>query len=146
MASPAQLRIRLVSSGVRMFLVDWKSVSALWSRDWQGNPATAPNFQHIYSELWFQYDRRSERRFHVGELCYMSKEEPVSFVNGRHRTGLLSQFMTAVPISVHCDLYRRKVFAPCIIRQITKDEYVQLPDLPVWSPESLARFRIRGLS
>ena len=146
MVSPAQLRIRLVSSRVRMFLVDWKSVSALWSRDCQSNPATAPNFQHVYSELWFQYDRHSERRFHVGELCYMSEKEPVSFVNGRHRTSVLSQFMTTVPISVHCDIYRKKVFAPCIIRQIMKDEYVQLPDLPVWSPESLARFRIRGLS
>ena len=144
MATSAQLRIRLVSSGFRMFLVDWKSVLALWSRDWQDNPATAPNFQHIYSELWFQYDRRGERRFHVGELCYMSEKEPVSFVNGRHRTGVLSQFMTTVPISANCDLYRRKAFAPCIIRQIRKDEYLQVPDLPVWSPAILAKFRTDG--
>jgi len=141
MVSPRQLRIRLMSSGVRMFLMDWPSVLALWSLFWQSNPAMEPQFQRAYSELWFMPDKHGERRFCVGELCYMGEKTPVAFINGRHRTCLLSQFMTAVPISAKCSLYRRKEFAPCIIRQITKEEYFQLPDLPVYPPAFLTNLK-----
>ena len=136
------VRIRLLPTRqTRMFLMDWKKIYSLWSHGDQSDPAEEPTFQRVYSELWFQPDSRRERRFWIGHICYMTSDQPVSFVNGRHRTSVLAQFWATVPLAAHADIYRKKRFAGCIIREISKDEYFDLPDLPILSPRILTNLR-----
>lgn len=119
-----------------MFLMHWESVLAFWSQSDQ--------YRHIdqiihpaYSRLWFGTARGNDLRFLIGEVCYMNSEWPLAFVNGTHRTRVLAASMRAVPLAARAGVYRRKLLSRCIIQEIAKDDYLDLPDLPVHEPQKL---------
>lgn len=93
----------------------------------------------VYSKLWFGSSKGSELRLCVGEICYMNPKWPLAFVNGTHRTRVLAKFLRWVPLAAHADVYRRRLFEGCIVREIAQDEYVTLPNLPVCEPQVLLR-------
>jgi hypothetical protein len=115
----------------KIFLMDWKGVVSHWAKDWQCTEPTTHLLNDALSEYWFKRDKRGEQRFEVGLVQCGGKESPLMFLNGIHRTRVLAKFLSAVPLAAQADVYRQKLLSGCIIREIPKDEYLDLPDLPI---------------
>jgi hypothetical protein len=136
------VKIRLMSPRqLKSFLMDWKALQRHWQLSHHYHRPNDSALLNVYSDLWFTKDRSGETRFSVGALAYCTPDEPLAFVNGRHRTHVLARFMAAVPLAAGADIYRRKSLGDCIIRQITRDEFIELPDLAIRSPRELTPIR-----
>ena len=122
----------------KVFLMDWAAILGHWSRSDQFRHLDSA-IDSVYSKLWFDTRKHGEARFFVGEVCYMNPDWPLAFVNGTHRTRVLARFLPSVPLAARADVYRRKLLDGCIICEIAKDEYFELPDLQICEPEALRR-------
>jgi hypothetical protein len=71
-----------------------------------------------------------ERRFSLPAF-YLSKRRAL-FIDGRHRTALLSRHLTVVPLALtQSDLLSADVLQRIVLRPIGLDEMISLPDLPI---------------
>jgi len=82
-----------------------------------------------YLSSWF-YDANGEKRFNLP--AFFLREGYARFINGRHRTALLSRYLDVLPMALtYADQLSEKVLEGMVLRGIEPDEIIVLPDLPI---------------
>jgi hypothetical protein len=117
----------------RIWLVDWQALVPYWAKHWQYDSLKDEKLADAFLDLWFKKteNKDSIRTFNVGHLDCWPAAETIAFNNGSHRTRVLAKHLRYVPLSARADCYRSEVFEPHFIRQVTRQEVIEFPDLPV---------------
>ena len=86
--------------------------------------------QDCYLATWFSYSENGERHFNPPTFCL--RNGLASFINGRHRTILLSKHLDILPMALaQTDAESQSILDGIVEREIGLDEVIVLPDLPI---------------
>jgi len=84
----------------------------------------------VYLEKWFYMDEDGKKYFILPTVQFVNGK--TQFINGRHRTSVIINYMDEIPISFAMSLDDREY---CLnrysSRKMEMDEVLELPDLPI---------------
>src|ERR1043166_4337829 len=83
----------------KMFLMDWNLLFPLWAKSDQYQTAIqkTPRVRDAYCSHWF-VSEQGKKSFYIGEVNYYPGAHEIHFLNGIHRTRVISSHARLVPL------------------------------------------------
>ena len=106
-------------------LVHWPSLEPYWAKDDTGIPDRSKLLK--YQPQWFDKDGC----FEPADIYWNERLRSISIANGRHRIATISKHQPEVPVFIDGEMLLNPIIYQSIIRILTPDSEITLPDLEI---------------
>ena len=110
--------------------LSWNKVEQYWNNN-DFHPLDSSNLKKAYHNLWFECVRDGLPLFKIGAILYDEKKNSIMFINGRHRTILLTTFTNKIPIAINESISDSDLFKGAIVKSIKPHDVIVLSDYPI---------------
>lgn len=112
--------------------ISWVKIQEYWKRN-TFHPLSHDELKPALHNLWFANKNDGTVSFKIGAIFFNHIFNCIMFHNGRHRTILLTKYRDDIPIAICSSISDHKIIGDSIIRKIRKDDFIELPELPIKS-------------